>query len=109
MLFLSSVDFFKINFPENSFRKTIRSSYSLDPDQALHVLGLIRIQTVCKVISRRHWNAKVNTHHFKQQFDEVEHVLKLKTATQMDKLRVSLSHRNKIHSKIVNTENNIEI
>ena len=34
MLFLSSSDFFKINFFENSFRNTIRVSINFDPDQA---------------------------------------------------------------------------
>ena len=38
--FLSSADFFKINFfLKNSFRNTISLSNSLDPDQARHFVG----------------------------------------------------------------------
>ena len=37
--FLSSADFFKINFFESSFRNTIRVSNSLASDQARHFVG----------------------------------------------------------------------
>ena len=39
MLLLSSADFFKIIFPKNSFRTTLRVSNSLDPDQDRHCVG----------------------------------------------------------------------
>ena len=39
MLLLSSADFFKINFSENSFSNTIRVSNSLGPDQYRHSVG----------------------------------------------------------------------
>ena len=40
MFYLSSADFFKINFFfKNSFRYTIRVSNTLDLDQALHFVG----------------------------------------------------------------------
>ena len=55
--FLSSADFFKINFSENSFRNTTRVSNSLDPDEALHFVGPSPgsncLQKI-SVISRRH-------------------------------------------------------
>ena len=37
--YLSSADFFKINFPKNSFRNTIRVPNSMDPDQARQNVG----------------------------------------------------------------------
>ena len=37
--FLSSADFFKINFLENCFSNNIRVSNTLDPDQARHFVG----------------------------------------------------------------------
>ena len=53
--FLSSVNIFKINLLNDSFRNIIRVSSCLDPDQARHFVGpddilsgLIWIQTVCK-------------------------------------------------------------
>ena len=42
--FLSSADFFKINFAKNSFRNTIRVADSLDPGLS----GLVGAKTVCK-------------------------------------------------------------
>ena len=39
MLLLSSADFFRIIFSKNSFRKAIRLSNSLDPDQDRHSVG----------------------------------------------------------------------
>ena len=51
--FLSSADFFKINFFENSSRNTIRVSSSLDPDQARHFcLVLSGSKLFANVISR---------------------------------------------------------
>ena len=47
--FLSSVDLFSKSFFVKSFRNTIKVSNSLDPDQARQNVGLIWVQTVCKL------------------------------------------------------------
>ena len=39
MPLLMSTDFFKINIFKKNFRKTIRLSYCLDPDQTQHFVG----------------------------------------------------------------------
>ena len=39
MLFLSSADFFKVNYFKNSHTNIIRVSISLDPDQDRHFVG----------------------------------------------------------------------
>ena len=48
-IFLSSPDFFKINFfTKNSFRNTFRVSNRFDPDQAKHLSDLFWVLSVCK-------------------------------------------------------------
>ena len=45
---MTSTVFFSLIFPKKSFRKAIRVSNSLSPDQDRHLSVLILVQTVCK-------------------------------------------------------------